>query len=181
MPLSDYSLSYIVDPSEHSNGYYAASYPRDWATLTLESGRYYGSRFVAPTTFTSASMVFRVVTASGTDDPCEIMVHDGSTGTRLATTNSSLALLNGVGNRLRTLVYTYTAGKVYYIGFVATSTATVMAFTTAGGGTDHGSSALFGTSLGQVEMTSTSAFGIGNSAAITATSRHTVPAITIRK
>jgi hypothetical protein len=181
MPISDYTLQSLVDTHEHSNGYYAASYPHDWATLTLESNRYYGSRFVAPVTFTQTGMAFRVITASGTDDPHEFLIHDATTGTRLASGGSVLALMNGVGNRLRTWSYTYTAGKAYYIGFVATSTATVVAWTTSGGGSDHGTSGLFGSGLGAIEMTSTSAFGIGNTAAITGTSRHTVPAITIRK
>jgi hypothetical protein len=103
-------------------------------------------------------------------------VHDGSTGARLATSGSKSSLLNGTGNRLATWSYSFLAATTYYIGFVATSTATISGFTVS----NANLGALFGSGLGAVETIAISAFGIGNTGSITATLTATVAAISIR-
>jgi hypothetical protein len=151
-----------------SLGYYAASHT-GWvgALVALVSNNYYGVRWTPQRTYSSTSIGFRVTTASGTDDACEITIHDAQTGVRLATSGSLTGRLNSTGNKTASVAYTFMAGEEYYIGFVAASTATLVMMSTGTfnlsqmwtGGPSGGG-------LGELDQITISGWGIGNAATL---------------
>jgi hypothetical protein len=101
---------------------------RGWAGGTaaaLVSGTVYAYRIYPERDYTITLAYFNVSTASGTDDPCEIAVYDGTGTTKLATTGSTTGKLNSTGDKTITLSVSLAARTAYIVAFEATSTASV--------------------------------------------------------
>ena len=149
----------------HADGLVCLSDP-GWigsSATALTSGTRYFNRFTPDQSFTSSGFRFRVITQSGTNDPCEIVVYS-SAATFLASSGEVTGKLNAGNstNQTVTLAHTFEAGQSYLIGIVATSTATLLTGS-------FGSSALtglWGASAGEVPAQSKAAVGIGNTDAL---------------
>lgn len=133
------------------------------SSTALTSGTRYFLRFQPDAAFTSSGFRFRVITQSGTNDPCEIVVYS-SAGTFLASSGSVSGKLNAGSNTNQTvtLAHSFEAGATYLIGIVATSTATLLT-------ANFGSAALtsiWGTSVSEIPAQSKAAVGIGNTDAL---------------
>lgn len=102
---------------------------RGWVGGTataLVSGTVYAYRIVPNRDYTITLAAINVSTASGTDDPIEIAIFDGTGTTKLATTGSTTGKLNaGTGLKTVSLSITLLAGTPYIVAFEATSTASL--------------------------------------------------------
>jgi len=148
----------------HPEGYYALSCQYAFFNAAaLTSGMYYGMAFRPTIPITITNIGFRVTTAS-TDDPCEVLIHS-ATGVRLATSGSVTGKLNATtpAPKLVALTYTFQPWATYYIGFVATSTATTVTYQMQTGN----GVGMFGQTLGTLEAFTIAAWGIGNAATLT--------------
>lgn len=113
-----------VDRDNAQQGMLAPSCP--WittSTTALTANRAYLVRVAPSRDMFIRSIAFRVTTASGTDDPCDVGVYD-ATGARLASSGSVTGQLNVTGTRSVTVgPVALTAGSVYYVAIAANSTA----------------------------------------------------------
>lgn len=133
------------------------------SSVALTSGTRYMARFAPERSFVSSAFRFRVITQSGTNDPVEIVVHDGA-GAFLSSSGSVSGKLNAGSstNQEVTLAQAFTAGSVYHVGLVATSTATLLMV-------NYGSAALtslWGTTPPHSQALTKAAVGIGDTAAM---------------
>lgn len=133
------------------------------SSAALTSNTRYFTRFAPDQSFTSSGFRFRVITQSGTNDPCEVVVYN-SGGAFRASSGEVTGKLNAGNNTNQTvtLAHTFEAGTTYLIGFVATSTATLLT-------ANFGSSALiglWGASIGEIPAQSKASVGIGDTAAL---------------
>lgn len=112
------------------------------STVALTSGRACLARFVPSRTMYITKLAFRVQTASGTDDPCDVGIYDAS-GTRLVSSGAKTSFLNTTGTKSITITTTkLTAGVPYYAAFSATSRASLSHATVIGDGFGAGAPAL---------------------------------------
>lgn len=131
------------------------------SAIALTSGTRYMGRFAPERSFTSSAFRFRLLTQSGTNDPVEIVVHDQD-GVFIASSGSVSAKLNAGNNTNQevTLAQYFRQGGVYYVGLVATSTATILMAT-------YGSAALpsiWGAAPPHSQALSKASVGIGDTA-----------------
>jgi hypothetical protein len=185
MPLKQLATPAPIVDYGHPEGEFALTEPYFFGTsMAFVSGTYYGMRYVPAASRAITGIGFKVLTASGTDDPVEVVFHDGLTGTRLATSGSLQAAgitgggLNSLGVKRVPITLTVETRRQYYVGIVATSTATVQGY----GISTVNVSQLFGGALGQLGLVSAAAWGIGTATALTGlTGATVVPGLTVLK
>lgn len=95
-------------------------------TTALVSNTLYSDRIVPSRNMLIKNINFKVMTASGTDDPVDVAILD-STLTRLSSSGSTTGRLNSTGIKSVTIPdVMLQAGSVYYVSISGTSTASLL-------------------------------------------------------